>query len=75
MYLKVFLVWMYRACYVKHFEISLALQRGTIVMITLVKFETNLKIHVENITYLTEMYISQRSRKYLNQVFIQVLSI
>lgn len=73
MYLKVFLVWMYRACYVKHFEISL--QRGTIVVITLIKFETNVKIHVENITYLTEMYISQRSRKYLNQVFIQVLSI
>lgn len=52
--------------YTKHFEISLTLLWDSIIMVTLAKHETNLRIYTKITQYLVLVYISQRSQKYLN---------
>lgn len=46
--------------YMKHLKIILLLERDSIIMITLVKFEVNLKMYIDVIRYLVQAYISQR---------------
>ena len=52
--------------YTKHFEISLTLLWDSIIIVTLAKLETNLRIYTKITQYLMLVYILQRSQKYLN---------
>lgn len=53
--------WMYYVRYMKYFEISLAPWWGITVAITLVKFETILRMDTK-----TTKFLAQRREKYLN---------
>ena len=52
--------------YTKYFEISLTLLWDSIIIVTLAKLETNLRIYTKITQYLMLVYILQRSQKYLN---------
>lgn len=65
---------LYYMCYMKHFKILLARLRGLAIVIRLVKFEIILRKYTGISRYLVQVYISQRSQKYLNrQLFITLI--
>lgn len=53
---KNFYVYVYRACYVKHFQIPLAVQRDVIAIVISAEFELNPKIYIKVARYLLQTH-------------------